>query len=360
MNRIQLLQLQNRREYPSISILMPTYRSAPDNMQDPIRMKNLIKEAVERLKQEYETKEFADVTKQIEAAAENIDWQHTLDGLALYASANYKEIQYLPFPLKERVVIDYTFATRPLILALNRSPRYLVLTLSENMARLFEAVRDSLSEVKDNGFPMYYEGPGSTEPIPKTREIEKSRYMDEKHRQFFRQIGQKLTHIYPNEQIPVILAGVDRNQSLYLESNGPGNAVMAGIPGNHDKTPMRELGELTWPVIRDVLQQRRHQLIEKLQSAVGTGKYAAGINPIWSLAREGRVALLLVEEGYIYPAHLDSNGKAVPASDPAAPGVMDDAVDELAEQVLAKGGEVYFTDPGSLAEHRRIGAILRY
>lgn len=359
MNREELKHLQTLREYPSVSVLMPTYRSAPDNRQDPIRMKNLIKQAIERLTKEFGPKELAEVVRRMETAAAGIDYQHTLDGLALYASASYNAVHYLPFPLKERVVIDHTFATRPLMVALNRSPRYLVLALSENSTRLFDAVRDTLAEVTENGFPMAYAGSGSTEPIPKNQEIEKSRYMEAKHRQFFRQVGQQLSAIYGDE-LPLVLAGVDRHQSSYRDANGQPGAVIAGIPGNHDGTPAHELARLAWPLVRDNLHQRRHQLIDELTAAIGSGKYAAGINPIWSLAQEGRVSILLVEERFNYPARLDGNGNPVPADDPAAPGVIDDAVDELAELVLAKRGEVYFTDPGSLARHQRIGAILRY
>ncbi len=360
MNRKQLSQLQGRREYPSISILMPTSRSAPDNRQDPIMMKNLMKQAVERLTREYEPKEFTEVMQRLDAAAAGIDYQHTLDGLALYASASYDAVHYLPFPVKERVVIDHTFATRPLVIALHRSPRYLVLALSENSTRLFDAVRDTLTEVTENGFPVAYEGAGSAEPIPKSQEIEKSRYMDEKRRQFFRKVGQQLAALYGDEQLILVLAGVDRHQALYREANGQPSQSIAGIPGNHDDTPAHELGRLAWPVVRDSLHQHRHRLISELEAAIGSGKYAAGINPIWALAQEGRVATLLVEEGFYYPAHIDINGKPVPAKDPAAPGVVDDAVDELTELVLAKRGEVHFTDPGSLAQHQRIGAILRY
>ena len=50
----------------------------------------------------------------------------------------------------------------------------------------------------------------------------------------------------------------------------------------------------------------------------------------------------------------------IPADDPTAPDVIDDAVDELIEIVLAKGGRVIFVDNGALAIHQRVALILRY
>jgi hypothetical protein len=39
---------------------------------------------------------------------------------------------------------------------------------------------------------------------------------------------------------------------------------------------------------------------------------------------------------------------------------LDDAVDELVEIVLEKGGEVVFVDEGALSDRGRVALILRY
>lgn len=49
-----------------------------------------------------------------------------------------------------------------------------------------------------------------------------------------------------------------------------------------------------------------------------------------------------------------------PAEDPTAAGVMDDAVDDLVEEVLRKGGQVFFMEPGMLEQCQRATLILRY
>jgi hypothetical protein len=68
-----------------------------------------------------------------------------------------------------------------------------------------------------------------------------------------------------------------------------------------------------------------------------------------------------VEEDFHYPARLGPSGLLLrPADDPTAPEVLDDAVDELVETVLANGGQVVFVDNGALEVHQRIAMILRY
>jgi len=43
-----------------------------------------------------------------------------------------------------------------------------------------------------------------------------------------------------------------------------------------------------------------------------------------------------------------------------ARGLMDDAVDELIEAVMGKGGKVVFVDDETLENHQRVALILRY
>ncbi|MGQ9872144.1 hypothetical protein [Leptodesmis sp.] len=40
--------------------------------------------------------------------------------------------------------------------------------------------------------------------------------------------------------------------------------------------------------------------------------------------------------------------------------VMDDAIDEIIEKVLAKGGQVVLVEDGSLSDYQGIALILRY
>jgi hypothetical protein len=47
-------------------------------------------------------------------------------------------------------------------------------------------------------------------------------------------------------------------------------------------------------------------------------------------------------------------------AEPGGTKVMDDAVDEIIEAVLAKGGEVMIVDDNALPDHNQIALTLRY
>src|SRR5262245_66541529 len=86
LSRSELKSLQAHRNYPSVSILAPTHRTAPSNKQDPIKVKNLVRKGIDRLHGEFTKREVAAVVKNLQQLVREVDWEHTLDGLALLRS----------------------------------------------------------------------------------------------------------------------------------------------------------------------------------------------------------------------------------------------------------------------------------
>jgi hypothetical protein len=361
MNRSDIQHLQQMRGYPALTITLPTHRTSPDNRQDPIRVKNLVTQAANRLRGEFSKREIDPLLARLESLADSLDYRSTLDGLALFVNHGYARAFVLPFKLQERVIVDDAFAVRDLVFALNRTARYWVLSLSEKPTRLYEGTRDSLLEVTNGAFPMTHTGPGGDAPLPGGFGVRRSAHRDERHMQFFRQVDQALRACTADDPLPVAVVGVDRYQAFFNEVTGQRDSIVATLVGNYDKATPHELSRLVWPLVRAGLAQRRQRALEDLEKAVGEKKFASGMGEVWHTAAEGRGRLLLVEEGFSYPARLDPSGLYLdPADDPAAPGVLDDAVNDLITLVLDKQGQVVFVEDGQLAHHGRVAMTLRY
>ncbi|MBW3635229.1 MAG: hypothetical protein KY445_02030 [Armatimonadetes bacterium] len=361
MNRKEIQQLQQMREYPSLSVLAPTHRTAPDNQQDPIRVKNLVTEATSRLLDEFAKREIEPLLERLDFLVEEIDWRYTLDGVALFANKDFAARFDLPFSPMERVAIDETFATRDLVFALNRSPRYYVLVLSEQPTRLFEASRDKLEEVRTGNFPLEHTGPGGATAMPGGHGVQQSAHRDEYDRQFFRKVDEELSNVLADDPLPIVVTGVTRNLAFWDELSANKTHIAGTLEGSHDSTNHHELGQLVWPIMQEYMATQRAEVLERLGDAIGAKKYAAGMGECWQMAQEGRGEVLIVEEDFHYPGQLHPCGLLMPAeTDLADADFMGDAVDDLIECVLDKGGRVVFVDNGSLETHGRIAMITRY
>ncbi|MYR00719.1 chemotaxis protein, partial [Streptomyces sp. SID6139] len=75
-------------------------------------------------------------------------------------------------------------------------------------------------------------------------------------------------------------------------------------------------------------------------------------------AREGRVRLLAVEDGF--RAVVRDDGDHLVPAEPGDLDARDDIVDEIVEQCLETGAQVRFVPDGTLGEEDGIAGVLRF
>lgn len=87
---------------PCLSLYMPTHRSHPENLQDPIHYKNLVKQLEESLLKQYSNVEVKEHLEPFEALSTDAGlWNHTLDGLALLSAPGYFKVIGLQLPIQD-------------------------------------------------------------------------------------------------------------------------------------------------------------------------------------------------------------------------------------------------------------------
>jgi len=359
--RNELKHLQSIKGHPCLSILMPTHRHHPENQQDGIRLKNLVNEAKRRLSSEISVDDVNVIMNRLSELISKIDFNHSLDGLALFVDKMRSYKFTLPFPVKERVMVDDNFGTRDIVFGMNRSEPYWVLILSEKTSKLYLGIRDNLLEYKDNGFPMvnpFYEQKIQNE----NGESKNDRLTENVQRikNYFKEIDGKISTIN-TEVHEISIMGTEKNLSLFKEVSGHKDLILSETKGNYENESASEISRIVWHSFKKVRADKREQVIEQLGDAMGSKKLASGIDEVWSLALENRGSLLAVEINYHFPAKISVDGlHLIPADVYEGKEVLDDAVDEIIEKVVRTGGKVVFLDNRKLEKYGRIAMILRY
>jgi hypothetical protein len=357
--RDELKRLQAHNDFPSVSLLAPTHRTAPANKKDRIVVKNLADEALGRLDAEFKKREVAKLVQNLNRLIERIDYEHLQEGLALFASRDVATAVHLPFRPKARVVIDATFATRDLVYSLNKSPRYRVLVLTEKPTRLYDAITNILTEHTEKPFPMTHKGAGGAAKLPGGPGVNRSAVRDEAQRQFFRSVDDALATIQKADPLPLVVVGIERNLAFFQEVTKDPDAIVGVVAGSHDEPNPAALGKLVWPVFKAGATLCRTRALARLGQAVGANRSASGIDQVWRAAAASQVQTLLVESDFKYPADLAPAGDHLLPYTGQGAAALDDAVDEVIEKVIATGGDVQFYEPGLLDVHQKIAAVLR-
>ena len=147
MNEVRILM--EKPEGLCVSIFMPAHRAGEQTRQDPIRLKNLIREAQRRLTGAgLTTKETKELLKPVKGLLrDDFFWRHQNDGLAVFSSAGLFRCYRLPLSFDKLVVVTHRFHIKPLLSLLASDGRFYILALSQNKVRLVEGTRYTASEV---------------------------------------------------------------------------------------------------------------------------------------------------------------------------------------------------------------------
>src|SRR5450759_84610 len=148
-SKSELRALMEQQIGPCISLFLPTYRAGVDMQQNPLRIRNLVREV------EYHLLLNNLSVPQVEALLEPVRalletelfWLNPDDGLVIFRSSDLFSSYWLPGSFKERAVVTRHFYLKPLLPYLIDDGRFYLLALSHNHIRLIEGTRFSASEV---------------------------------------------------------------------------------------------------------------------------------------------------------------------------------------------------------------------
>jgi hypothetical protein len=336
-----------RRLYPSVSLLVPVDGSTPWQQ----RLEALEREAATRLLAEFGPSVDRALLGRLSDAVAGATVPAGARGLAVYVNAQGAGRVGVSVAVRERVVIDDTFATRDLVRHELRSPRYWLLAVSLDEPRLLRGLGASLHphplpladpEPPDNGRDRRGWHPGEIAELGRARRL--------------RALDDALGEAMAGTSDPVIVMGAEPTVSRFLDRTrhiAKVHVALRRAAGDDLATVSRTVA----PAVAHMLARRRAVALDALGRAVGAGVAACGMEAVWLHARRGGGGLLVVEEGFEHPGVIAADGSLAQAADTAGAGVVDDAVDDAIELVLASGGRVEFVPDGALAPHGRIAFV---
>jgi hypothetical protein len=358
VDRELLDRLQRARAYPSVSVLLSTTPAAALTYRDFSRLERLVRAGLRRLGAEPADDRVARVADGLRRFPGALRHAATSAGLALYVNESETHAVRLPIPVGDRVVVDPTFATRDLLAALTRHPRFRLLVLSERQARLLEGWPGLLSDVLSHGFPV--RAPSRVERHDRRRFLlEPARRRDVELRRHFRAVDSALTLRARHDPLPLVIAGVGRQLALFADVSGDAHAVAGTLRGAFERLAAPRLAALARPVIEAHLAGTRRAVLVRLDGSVPR-RIVRGPAAVWNAARQGDLELVCVEEGLQVAARVAAGGRLLlPTDDVEHPEILDDSIDEIIEYVTLRGGTAVLMEDGQLDRYDRIAGLLR-
>lgn len=339
---------------PCVTISFNTFKTYPDNEKNAINLKNLVKEAGNRIISEFGKRESAEILEKLDSISDELANIALLESIHIFISKDVEEIVASPWPTNsDAVFIDDTFATRPLIKAMNRIKEYLILTIAQGGAHLYQALNDGIeNEISEEGFPF----PENTLDLTgfDNNKIENRR------KEYFNQVDKAVVAVYNKNNLDVVVLSTEPNYAMLMEVADRPTIYIGHDTQNSDRSDSTNLANQAFEIIKELQKEERLAAIEELKAAVASGQVITDLQDIYQAAIDGRGELLVVQQDFEQAVKMTSDRTFEIADDAKEHDVVDDIVSTIAWEVISKGGKAHFTSQEELNELGKIVLKVRY
>ncbi len=349
----QLQKLATEKNTPCVSISLNTHRTHPDNTHDVVKLKNLLKEAEERVIAEFGKRPVASLLEKISNVANDIDLNYNLDSLHIFLSNDTKEIVKSTWDTSNQGVhISDSFALRSVIKSYNRSENYLVMLLSQSGVHLFEAVNDGiLHEIFTDDFPFSENQHYNTNHDKSTD----SKHLDNLIGEFLNKVDKALLKVHLETNLNCVVICTEENYVRLQKVTDKASMYLGYAAVNYNQTKPHQIVKQSWEIVKGLQFERRTKAIDEMKEAVANGKVLTDLQDIYRAAIDGLGELLIVHQDFKQAVVMKDERSFDLADDATMPNVIDDITSNIAWEVLSKKGKVFFT---SQAEIKDLGYIV--
>ncbi len=378
--RQQIERLIAEADGPYVSLYMPTHRRGVGTLQDPIRMKNLIRDADQQLRSVGCQSVDADYIMRplIEFLGDYEFWQHQRDGLAVFRNKDIFEIFRVDMSVPELAVVGTRPHLKPMLALISSDIRYFVLALSQNLTRVFEGTREALEEIQLEGMPASLQ-----ETWPNRREVPSlqshsassskaggtstvfhgqgsgNETTKERMETYFRRIDQALHTVMPASMTPLILVTVDYLASIYRKVNSHPGLQSKWVSGNPSCLCASELHALSLPIVLECFEASRHRAADRYLELWHTQQASNELVEVLPAAVCGRVDTLFAAVGVqIWGGYNAVSGQAQVSGNHHAGN--QDLLNLAAIHTYLNGGTVYAVQPADVPGGKPVAAVYRY
>lgn len=366
-----------------VSIYMPTLWKSSEVQQNPIRFKNLIRQAESLLVEGgLEHQDASNLLKSAMDLDEEDFWQHQNKGLAIFVSESTFRYYRVPIELPELVVVTDRFHLKPLLQLLTGDGQFYVLALSQHQIRLFEGDRFNIQEIDTSDVPQNMEEVLQFDRLDKTwRDARvpssgagstrqemgmffrhgggEEKNINNDIRQYFYRVSDGIQSKLNNKKAPLVLAGVDYLLPLYREANAHPVLAEQEITGSGEDATVEQLHQQAWEIVHSHFVQEEERAIAHYHELSDTDKITTDLNKIVPAAYFQRVDTLFVPIGVQQWGLFDEGSGRIDLHGEQEPG-DEDLLDFAAVHTLKNGGKVYAVQPGDVPDDAPLAAVFRY
>lgn len=367
-----------------VSIFLPTESVPPESDRDRIRLKNQLSSVEEMLAERGMRRvEARSLLKPVrERLEDDAFWRDSDRGTAIFLGDSFDRIYTNSYAFEPFVHVGDRFHITPLLPVIQARGRFLLLAISLGGVRFYkgdahqieeltsEAIPDGLREALQFDDPerrlQFHTGTDSTLALADERgaafhghsvgakEAKKTRI-----RRYFHQVSDGIDQYLREEQLPMVLAGVDYLHPIYRESSDHQNLLEKAITGNPEEYKDEELHAEAWELVEPYYREDIQRIRAAVMDNLGSERATNDIREIVPAAFQTRVTALLIQRDETLWGRYDPEVDEVVVFEDREAG-SDDLLNLAATYTLQYGGRALSLSSDEMPDGEIAVAALRF
>ena len=227
---------------PSVSLIIPTDKSYPQYKINEEKLKSLLKDVEIELLNDFSENETKQVITKLYKLTASVNHKHLLRGLAIYASAERENVFYLPFQVKEKIIIDASFEVRDLLYGAKNSIDYMVLLLNSNKPVIYYGYNNILVKTTSIELPLPEESIEGDHSLGHSNFLDTSAIKETNLDKYLRETDRILTNALKQIPVPIIVSGPKKSIGHFKSITRNSKHIMDYVEGNYSAFRLKRDG----------------------------------------------------------------------------------------------------------------------
>lgn len=366
---------------PCVSIYLPTHEAGREIRQDPIRLKNQIAEARDRLQaMEVDSSQIQAILKPAEDLLERNDfWQHQSQGLALFLSLDQFRYYRLPLTFETQTIVGEKPYTQPLLPLMVDDGQFYILAASQHNVTLYQATRDSVQSVDLGDTPqsievaLRYDDPEPTlqghttsragTPTGEQKAFNGQGGGDDSENtdilRFFHLVNDGVMSAISGQNVPLVFVGVDFLFPMYKSANKYPHLMDDAVGIQPDTLSPEEIRDRALSIVEPYFSKDRKAASENYGSLLDKEQATEDLEGVLNAAFNAQIDTLFIAKGEQKWGSFNVTNRELTLSEQSS-DESEDLLNLAATQAMNTDAKVYVVDKEEMPTNSPAAATLRY
>jgi hypothetical protein len=366
--------LASTHEAPCLSVYSPFYGGRrPDDAQQRER---LLRRAREALGDRCPPKQRDELLAALASLSASAAQPEGARATATFVAPDFQVGYALPVEVPELVVAADSFHIRPLLGHVQANRHYFVLLLAQGHVGFFKGSAEGLIPVASGAVPRsledalgsedrersvtYHSGARAGDSAIYGGEGKADTSRDEDLLRFCRAIDAVLWSVLREENAPLLLAASERLAAIYRSISRYAHSVRELLPADLGRATIAEIHARIAPRVEKLMGEREGVVLERYDRSLSGARALDDVRAIGRFAIGGRVRDLLLDRNTNLWGRLNRETGEVALFGQRPDDSAEDVLDDLAEAVMLRGGEVWSLDTARMPTKSSVAATLRW